>query len=633
MMISGRHQKVGITDLNIAINYLVIERILTCTGLYHTIKEKLDIEAGNIGIYGAIVKEEKDITPKESSEEDNIETEKTDILDVIFQKAKNGTLREHFESLQKIDEDTYKKFIKLLQDILNVDESIITGTRQIDLGITLEPEMENLKNLVYLPVTILEDCMSGEIERGELIKGGYSKAFSDYLIHICQKYEDITWLSLKDTMKKFDHSVNTGIGHKKIDDTKTLAEALEQCRYNPLGINPLTTFIALIEHGYIKYEEGETYQELIESLFELYFNSLKEYALDNTNFEYVKTSWSNNIYCLDALLYHIIRKCNGALSVPNRRNSKIDITRKKYSLGGIRDYAPVDKLFREIVLEYNNTCKSDDKVCQIHVDSSLGEISLNITDYKKAVRQFVWINIDKNNKKQSQSGKEESTSPSNGNGLVTAKKSLLLGPYEALTVVENVDYSIFDKLTSSLVPAPFIMSGESEIIKIMLGLIGEYNEINPQLEAPSFFGTILKELEHWQGKQERAVAKQYELVELIDAGKANDSAAHSLVALGETIKENAAYIAQLESWQAAFESNPDKWLEDQITYYNERYTDNQELLSVITKKVEKGFKQATRQLEKQEKQEDKVNKAGRKPKKASPIIYLKEPIEEGYIKL
>lgn len=134
MMISGRHQKVGITDLNIAINYLVIERILTCTGLYHTIKEKLDIEAGNIGIYGAIVKEEKDITPKESSEEDNIETEKTDILDVIFQKAKNGTLREHFESLQKIDEDTYKKFIKLLQDILNVDESIITGTKANRLG-------------------------------------------------------------------------------------------------------------------------------------------------------------------------------------------------------------------------------------------------------------------------------------------------------------------------------------------------------------------------------------------------------------------------------------------------------------------------------------------------------------------
>ena len=347
----------------------------------------------------------------------------------------------------------------------------------------------------------------------------------------------------------------------------------------------------------------------------------------------MKTSWSNNIYCLDALLYHIIRKCNGALSVPNRRNSKIDITRKKYSLGGIRDYAPVDKLFREIVLEYNNTCKSDDKACQIRIDSSLGEISLNITGYKKAVRQFVWINIDKNNKKQSQSGKEESTSPSNGNGLVTAKKSLLLGPYEALTVVENVDYSIFDKLTSSLVPAPFVLSQESEIFKMMISLIEDYDEITPQLAAQNFFGTILEELDHWQEKQERAVAKQYELVELIDAGKANDSAAHSLVALGETIKENAEYITQLESWQGAFESNPDKWLEDQITYYNERYTDNQELLSAITKKVEKGFKQATRQLEKQEKQEDKVNKAGRKPKKASPIIYLKEPIEEGYIKL
>ena len=83
MMISGRHQKVGITDLNIAINYLVIERILTCLGIYHTIKEKLDIEAANIGIYGAIILEEKDVTSEESSEEDNIKTEETDILDVI----------------------------------------------------------------------------------------------------------------------------------------------------------------------------------------------------------------------------------------------------------------------------------------------------------------------------------------------------------------------------------------------------------------------------------------------------------------------------------------------------------------------------------------------------------------------
>lgn len=120
---------------------------------------------------------------------------------------------------------------------------------------------------------------------------------------------------------------------------------------------------------------------------------------------------------------------------------------------------------------------------------------------------------------------------------------------------------------------------------MMLGLIEDYDEINPQLAAQNFFGTILEELDHWQEKQGRAVAKQYELVELIDAGKANDSAAHSLVALGETIKENAEYITQLESWQGAFESNPDKWLEDQMIYYTEKYADNQKLLSVIFKKI------------------------------------------------
>lgn len=549
-------------------------------------------------------------------------------MDVIFRKAKNGTLRKHFWSLKRIDKDTQNRFIKLLQDILNVDEDIITGKRQIDLGITTQPQIRHLHSLVHLPETILEDFMSGEIERGELIKGGYSKAFLDYLIHICQKYKDITWISLKDTMKKFDRSVNTGIGHKKIGDAKTLAEALEQCKYNPLGINPLATFIALIEHGYIKYEEGETYQELIESLFELYFNSFKEYSSDDINFKNVETSWSNNIYCLDALIYHIIRKCNGALSVPNRRNSKIDITQKEYSLGGIRDHAPLDSLFQDIIAEYNNAGKNDGP---IHVNSSLGEISLNITNYNQAAaRKFVVINIDENNKQQSQSGKEESTAPSNKK--ISRKRLVLVGPYEALTVVENVDYSIFDKLTSSLVPAPFVLSQESEMFKMMISLIEDYDEITPQLAAQNFFGTILEELYHWQEKQERAVAKQYELVELIDAGKANDSAAHSLVALGETIKENAAYIAQLESWQATFESNPDKWLEDQIAYYNKKYADNQNLLSVITKEVKEGIKKAKQQIDKQAKQENKENKAGRKPKKASPIIYLKEPIEV-YIKL
>ena len=628
MMTSRKDRKAEATDLNIAINYLVIERILTCLGIYHTIKDKLDIEAGNIGIYGAIILEEKDVTSEESSKEDNIKTKETDILDVIFRKAKNGTLRKHFWSLKRIDKDTQNRFIKLLQDILNVDEDIITGKRQIDLGITTQPQIRHLHSLVHLPETILEDFMSGEIERGELIKGGYSKAFLDYLIHICQKYKDITWISLKDTMKKFDRSVNTGIGHKKIGDAKTLAEALEQCKYNPLGINPLATFIALIEHGYIKYEEGETYQELIESLFELYFNSFKEYSSDDINFKNVETSWSNNIYCLDALIYHIIRKCNGALSVPNRRNSKIDITQKEYSLGGIRDHAPLDSLFQDIIAEYNNAGKNDGP---IHVNSSLGEISLNITNYNQAAaRKFVVINIDENNKQQSQSGKEESTAPSNKK--ISRKRLVLVGPYEALTVVENVDYSIFDKLTSSLVPAPFVLSQESEMFKMMISLIEDYDEITPQLAAQNFFGTILEELYHWQEKQERAVAKQYELVELIDAGKANDSAAHSLVALGETIKENAAYIAQLESWQATFESNPDKWLEDQIAYYNKKYADNQNLLSVITKEVKEGIKKAKQQIDKQAKQENKENKAGRKPKKASPIIYLKEPIEV-YIKL
>lgn len=630
MMTSRKYRKAEVTDLNIAINYLVIERILTCLGIYHTIKEKLDIEAGNIGIYGAIILEEKDVTSEESSEEDNIKTEETDILDVIFRKAKNGTLRKHFWSLKRIDKDTHNRFIKLLQDILNVDEDIITGKRQIELGITTQPQMRHLHSLVHLPEITLEQCMTGKKLKKGIVEMDYSEEFSDYLIHICQKYKDITWVSMVDTMRKFDRSVNTGIGHKKIGDAKTLAEALEQCKYNPLGINPLATFIALIEHGYIKYEEGETYQELIESLFELYFNSFKEYSSDDINFENVEASWNNNIYCLDALIYHIIRKCNGALSVPNRRNSKIDITQKEYSLGGMRDHAPLDSLFQDIFAEYNNADKKDSP---IHVNSRFGEISLNITNYNQAAaRQFVVINIDQNNKEQSQSGKEESTSQNNGNGSAKVKKVILVGPYEALTVVENVDYSIFDKLTSSLVPAPFIISEESEIIKMMLGLIEDYDEINPQLAAQNFFGTILEELDHWQEKQGRAVAKQYELVELIDAGKANDSAAHSLVALGETIKENAEYITQLESWQGAFESNPDKWLEDQMIYYTEKYADNQKLLSVIFKKIKEGFKQATRQLEKQEKQEDKVNKAGRKPKKASPIIYLKEPIEV-YIKL
>ena len=42
MMTSRKDRKAEATDLNIAINYLVIERILTCLGIYHTIKDKKD---------------------------------------------------------------------------------------------------------------------------------------------------------------------------------------------------------------------------------------------------------------------------------------------------------------------------------------------------------------------------------------------------------------------------------------------------------------------------------------------------------------------------------------------------------------------------------------------------------------
>ena len=497
-------QQVNDVDINLAVNYLVIDKTLRCQGIFDEIKDQIDFSIEAINSQASIGK----------------------TLESIIEMAKNFSLGAKLSELQQKDIDSYKVLVDVLSDVLCLDSSLIIGEKQIDLGIVVDTE--NFEDAQYYTEISYDELEDNIVESTEDSGNDLS---------------DLPHLNSKDK-KLADEMVGLSIGTitaEKFDHLEQKDQFINEIAYNPLGINTLGAYLALVEQGIIKLNKSDNIIELVNYMFNFYLSALN---IDNKDEEHnlnYTTAFQENIYSLNALIYSIIRKSKYRFQKANSRNTKVDIKNRTY---GIR----------------KEGMDEEDKV-KVHVN-----------------------------------------------------------------------HAIFDKVGTELVPPPFKVNTDGDLYRFMENMALRHEIFDIQFGSTKRFGTILEELDHWQEKQGRAVAKQYELVELIDAGKANDSAAHSLVALGETIKENAAYITQLESWQGAFESNPDKWLEDQIAYYNKKYADNQNLLSVITKEVKEGIKKAKQQIDKQAKQENKENKAGRKLKKASPVIYLKEPIEV-YIKL
>ena len=129
-------QQVNDVDINLAVNYLVIDKTLRCQGIFDEIKDQIDFSIEAINSQASIGK----------------------TLESIIEMAKNFSLGAKLSELQQKDIDSYKVLVDVLSDVLCLDSSLIIGEKQIDLGIVVDTEnFEDAQYYTEISYDELED--------------------------------------------------------------------------------------------------------------------------------------------------------------------------------------------------------------------------------------------------------------------------------------------------------------------------------------------------------------------------------------------------------------------------------------------------------------------------------------------
>ncbi len=267
-------KKVTQTDLNLAVNYTIIEKALQ-----------------RLGILDVICAEH-------------------DVLEYVLKYAKDFTLNDRLMAEGKQSPQILEELCAKLQGLFDLDPEVLFGKRQINLGLQIDPQDETAKELAYLSMDQLSDTL---IQKG---------------------WDQIPWIDDTGTTgstfgakEKVDASINNGVGQMllKRETEAEASECLKQVIYNPLGLNMIGVFSSILrDEVRVANDKDVALEDRVNDIFDDVFNSLsleeekaetphhvKTYHVQKGETYYTST-WQENIYSLDSFLYHYIRaKING----------------------------------------------------------------------------------------------------------------------------------------------------------------------------------------------------------------------------------------------------------------------------------------------------------------------------------
>lgn len=245
------------TDLNLAINYITLERLIHCMGI--------------------------DAQLFDEHEE----------LPVIFSKAKKGTLDAEFHSIASQGQEGLISLFQKLHDIFGIDFDIITGKRQVNLGIGIYPGADGITHyLAEASMGEIYNYIEEQVELGNL---------PENLVNI---------LPLESTdndeeIRKIEKYINERCNELDINIGMSFDEIISIWKSNPLRINTLGVFVDLVQNGKVKIPDEANTADKKKEVYKRSFESIltKE---DGEDTQY-KLKGKQNIYCLDALIYYILR--------------------------------------------------------------------------------------------------------------------------------------------------------------------------------------------------------------------------------------------------------------------------------------------------------------------------------------
>lgn len=268
------------TDLNLAINYMVMERVARCMGVYDYLVEEHDW------------------------------------IEVFFEMAAKGKLRAELMRLGKENQGGLVTLFEQLDNIFGLDREVLSGERQIDLGVAVDQDNDHAVELATMSMDDLNDYI--EQRRSEEEQGSNKDKNQKKKLNI---YSMMPWENTTKAEHLIDAVTEEQIGYITLKGNELLQKATLKWSCNPLGINTLGLFVYSVEEGLLdniiadKTGKVEETDETLVDIYTSYFEVVKyteRHRKANTQRDDKKElyiySWKQNVYCLDSIVYSFLRK-------------------------------------------------------------------------------------------------------------------------------------------------------------------------------------------------------------------------------------------------------------------------------------------------------------------------------------
>lgn len=269
-------------NINIAINFMVIEQTIRLMGLYDRMCDEHDA------------------------------------LSEIFEKASNfelGTILREYAA--KGNEKFIASYIELMHNLFGLDSDILLGQRQIDLGIGVAPKYEEI---AFMDMDSLEQWMyENDLENAPIYpKYDATKVTEWERIETFVGHSKKTQYFKNDINDVVSATINNGIGVFEYSETLgNQKEAVESLKFNPLGINILGLFVSIYDMKYHMAEHvGGDLEERLDEVFENVFspmNIVERRLKKGCNKKVLQTfvsstygHWNKGIYSLKSIITNLL---------------------------------------------------------------------------------------------------------------------------------------------------------------------------------------------------------------------------------------------------------------------------------------------------------------------------------------
>lgn len=320
-MAEEKKKEITQIDLNLAVNYMVIKRVLTCLSIYPTICEEHEL------------------------------------LPLIFEKARKAEIYQFYKGLS---EEQFYEVRALLESLFGLNDNILFGKEQFNLGIEIPEDAIELFRASFKLLLDKKTYMADIDKRSPyynkklVAEVEFSDTFMEYEIGQC--FVDSTELNYKGSVDE--------------EALNIFPKILEELESNPLKINPYGALNYAIKCA--KAKGTKLSRKNVDESFKTY---LAVFALTNGE---VSKKYKRNIYSLDSLIYSIARhtfdgfcgyKSMGETewrALDSLGDSRVGLTAKElYITDDDFDLSDIDEVIGDDDLTVYNNDRSEEFISQM----------------------------------------------------------------------------------------------------------------------------------------------------------------------------------------------------------------------------------------------------------------------------